>query len=617
VSEILGNFHFLRPYWLLLLLPSAVLGLLLWRQRGREASWSRVIAADLLPHLISGASVRRSRAGVPALLVAWSLACFAAAGPSWQQLPQPVMQRQDALVLVLDLSYSMLATDLEPSRQDRVRRKILDLLRERREGLTALIAYAGDAHIVAPLTDDNPTIANLLPALNPGMMPLAGSNPVEAVDRALELLDSAGVRRGRVLLVTDGITGRDAEQIAARFEGQARQLVVLGVGTEVGAPIALPGGGFLKDEGGEIVVPALDEAPLRDLVERTGGRYDRLRVDDSDLRRLLDGGALVDEEDTISLDRRADRWQDMGHWFVLPLLFIVLGSFRRGWLYCLAPLLALPAPEAAAFDWRDLWLRKDQQAQQALAAGDAETAAELFRDPRWRGTAAYSGDDYDLAAESFAADDSADGWYNRGNALAGQGRYDEAISAYEKSLEILPDQDDARQNIETLRELQEQQEQQQQQSQSSDSQQQSEQEQEQEQGDDGQQQQQNGDQQQQQDQQSGQPSSQQPSQNDPSQQPSQESQENDSESSQGQQEQDENPGSQGSEDQREEAGSDGMPQPEIDTSAMQEDIERDQAMRQWLRRVPDDPSGLLREKFRYESRLRQQQGKTRASDKIW
>jgi Ca-activated chloride channel family protein len=121
--------------------------------------------------------VRRSRRGVPLLFLAWCLAALAAAGPSWKQLPQPVMQKQDALVLVLDLSYSMLATDLEPSRQDRVRRKILDLLRERREGLTALIAYAGDAHIVAPLTDDNPTIANLLPALNPGMMPCPAPTP--------------------------------------------------------------------------------------------------------------------------------------------------------------------------------------------------------------------------------------------------------------------------------------------------------------------------------------------------------------------------------------------------------------------------------------------------------
>ncbi|MEM6773467.1 MAG: VWA domain-containing protein [Pseudomonadota bacterium] len=613
MNEIVANFHFLRPQWLLLLLPSVVLGLLLWRQRGREASWSKVISPELLPHLMSSESIRRSRAGVPVLIAAWCLTALAAAGPSWEQLPQPVMQKQDALVLVLDLSFSMLATDLQPSRQDRVRRKILDLLRERREGLTALIAYAGDAHIVAPLTDDNPTIANLLPALNPGMMPLPGSNPVEAIDLALELLDSAGVRRGRIMLVSDGLTERDAREIEGRMAGQGRRLVILGVGTEVGAPIALPGGGFLKDDQGEIVVPSLDDDSFENLARSVGGSYVRMSVDDSDLRRLLDDTLVLDEEDTISLDRRADRWQDMAHWLVLPLLLIALGSFRRGWLYTLPLLLVLPSEDSAAFEWRDLWLRKDQQGSRALAAGDSDTAASLFQDPRWRGTAAYSGEDYELAVQSFSSDESADGWYNRGNALAGAGNYAEAIAAYEKSLELLPDQEDAVRNIETLRKLQDQQ--QQQQPQQGDSDQQADP----EQNDQGQdQQQQDGNQQQQSQQQDQQQSDQQSNQNSDQQSDQQQNQQqNPQDSSSGEQDQDQEPESQGNEDQREDGDGEGMPQPEIDTSAMQEDIERDQAMRQWLRRVPDDPSGLLREKFRYESRQRQQQGKTRATEKIW
>lgn len=616
MTEAFASFHFLRPQWLLMLLPSVLLALLLWRQRGREGSWSRVIAPELLEQLISGESVRASRRGVPLLFLAWCLAAVAASGPSWQQLPQPVMQKQDALVLVLDLSLSMLATDLEPSRQDRVRRKILDLLRERREGLTALIAYAGDAHIVAPLTDDNPTIANLLPALNPDMMPLPGSNPAEAVERALALLDSAGVRRGRILLVTDGITAADGEAVQGLLAGEPHGLALLGVGTEVGAPIALPSGGFLKDRGGEIVVPALDETPLRHLASAAGGRYERLRVDDADLRRLLDDDLLIDEEDTISLDRKADRWQDMAHWFVLPLLFIALGSFRRGWLYLLPLILTLPAERSLAFEWNDLWLRKDQQAQRALAAGDAQQAAELFDDPAWRGTAAYRSNDFEAAADAFAAGNSADAWYNRGNALAAQGRYDEAIAAYEKSLELMPDTEDAQKNLETVRQLRDQQ--QQQQSQEGQSQQQDEQ----QDGEDQQQQQQNGgDQNQQnqdqQNQQQGQQSSSDSSPDPGDPQDQGEAQDQDQQEQRGREPQEQDQGSQGNEEQREQPGGQPMAPPDIDTSAMQEDIERDQAMQQWLRRVPDDPSGLLREKFRYESRKRQQQGKSRATDKIW
>ena len=162
------------------------------------------------------------------------------------------------------------------------------------------------------------------------MMPLPGSNPVEAVELALELLDSAGVRQGRLLLVTDGVRDADVTEISQRLEGQPRSLAVLGVGTEVGAPIALPGGGFLKDSNGEIVVPALDEAPLRSLARSSGGRYEAMTVDDSDLQQLLADTELSDEDNTISLDREADQWQDMAHWLILPLLLLALGSFRRG-----------------------------------------------------------------------------------------------------------------------------------------------------------------------------------------------------------------------------------------------------------------------------------------------
>jgi Ca-activated chloride channel family protein len=609
VSELIGNFHFLRPHWLMLLLPCLLLGLLLWRHRGREGNWSRVVAPELLPHLISSDAVARSRSGIPALIVAWCLASFAAAGPSWQQLPQPVLQKQDALVLIMDLSYSMLATDLQPSRQDRVRRKLLDLLRERREGLTALIAYAGDAHIVAPLTDDNPTIANLLPALTPDMMPLPGSNPVDAVERATALLDSAGVRNGRLLLVTDGISAADATAISALLSRESRQLAVLGVGTEVGAPIALPGGGFLKDDNGEIVVPALDETPLRRLVSESSGVYRRMSVDDSDLAALLAATTIPGQDDTISLDRQADRWQDMAHWFVLPLLLFALASFRRGLIYLLPLLLTtFAAPRSEAFEWQDLWLRADQQGLRALESGEPERAAELFKDPRWRGAAAYSGKDYATAADAFRGDESADGWYNRGNALAAQGELDQAIAAYERSLELKAEQPDAQKNIETLKQLQEQQQNQQQNQQGQDGS--PNQDQSQDQGGNQQQNQQQQDSQQQSGNQNQQSQNGSNDQNADSQNSDQQSQDQDASADADEQ------GSQGDSEQSEQQGQP-MALPQIDNSAMQEDLERDQAMQQWLRRVPDDPSGLLREKFRYESRQRQQQGKNRESKQIW
>jgi Ca-activated chloride channel family protein len=267
----------------------------------------------------------------------------------------------------------------------------------------------------------------------------------------------------------------------------------------------------------------------------------------------------------------------------------------------------LPAEQSRADTWDALWLRADQRGAQALQEGNAEAAMELFRDPAWRGTAAWEGGDYAAAAEAFSGLEDADGWYNRGNALAAQGRIDEALAAYRRSLELQPGAEDAQRNIETLEKLRDEQEQQQQQ----------------------QQQQQQGQQQQDQQDQDQQQNSQ--GQNQPQDNGSREPPSDDGE--QRDQQQDDQQADDGDADEErdgeqpgeQETGEQPQPlSPQIDNSAMQEALERDQALEQWLRRVPDDPSGLLREKFRYESRQRQLSGEqgageddARARNQIW
>lgn len=596
--ELLSQFHFLRPQWLWLLVPAVLCVWLLRSSAARDGDWARAIAPELLQHLITGQVLRRSRYGIFGLLLLWCLGAIATAGPSWEQLPRPVLQKQDALVVVMDLSYSMLANDLEPSRADRMRRKLLDLLQQREEGLSALIAYAGDAHVVAPLTDDHRTIANLLPALDPTMMPLPGSNPVDAVRQAIELLTSAGVRSGRLLLVTDGVSSDDGTTIAALLDGSSHRLAILGIGTSVGAPIPLPQGGFLKNATGSIVVPALEEEPLRSLASATGGSYRRMRVDDTDLTQLLAGTRSLLDDETIARDRETDEWQDMAHWFALPLLAVCLLSFRRGWIYGLALCALMPVEQARANVWDSLWLRDDQRAARALSEGRTDDAASLFDNPAWRGTAAWQAGDYEQALEAFSKGSGADDWFNRGNTLAAQGRLDEAIAAYEESLELQPDSEDAKRNLEVLRNLKEQQEQQEQE--------------EQQESQDGQSQQ-----------------DQEPSESDSAESEGSEgSPPEDGASDQENPDEQNPPEEQGNEQQdasADDANESGEQQdeqkqpltPSIDNSAMQESLERDQALEQWLRRVPDDPSGLLREKFRYESRQRQKQGETRENEQVW
>ncbi|QIB67762.1 VWA domain-containing protein [Kineobactrum salinum] len=600
----------MRPWWLACALPAIVLCALLWRQHRRGGGWSQVIEPELLPYLVE-AGDRPRRARLPLLLLGgWLLACLAAAGPSFQKLPQPLEQVQDALVLVLDLSYSMKSTDQAPSRLDRARQKLLDLLQQRREGQTALVAFAGDAHVVAPLTDDIPTIANLLPALNPDMMPLRGSDAAGAIAMAVELLHSAGVARGRILLLSDGVSRDQVRMIDRQLRGSGATLSVLAVGTKTGAPLPLPQGGFLRDSGGAIVIPGLEEAPLRDLAARGGGRYRRLQVDDADIDYLLAQPLLPAAGTTRELNAAADVWQDQGYWLILLLLPLALALFRRGWLLGLLPLLLLlETPPATAQDWQELWLTPDQRGMRALQRDDTARAAELFQDPAWAGTAAYRNGDYETAAGHFASEESADAdsWYNRGNALARAGQLDEAIAAYRQSLALEPGATDAAANLELVEQLKQQQQEQEQQSQGE--------------GEDGPQDQGSQDGNDEGQSQAGETDSpEQGSTGDESGEPPsapEDPSQTDSGAA-GEPTADEAQQSPAVSDQQtDNREQNTTPQDLTLPELSMEEAERDQAMELWLRRVPDDPSGLLREKFRYQSRQRQQQQPRSDNEPEW
>lgn len=620
--------HLMRPEWLWALVPALLLSVLLWHERSRRGNWRTVISPDLLPYLVGDNAGDKARNLLPLIILGWAVAVLAATGPSWQKIPQPIHQKQDALVILLDLSYSMKSTDLAPSRIDRARQKILDLLALRREGQTGLVAYAGDAHVVTPLTDDTDTIANLMPALNPDMMPVPGSALSNAVEEGIRLLRSAGIRRGRILLVTDGVSERELERAAALVREAGVQLSVMGVGSTTGAPIPLPRGGFLKDRDGAIVMPGLEDAALNRLANDTNGRYQRMQINNTDFDLLLRDSGLP-EEATIALDRSADTWDDQGYLLLPPLLLFVLCLFRRGWLVTVLPLLFLLPPErAVAFEWNDLWLTPDQQGQRALSAGNPERAAQLFEDPDWAGTAAYEAGEYEAAAEHFNGEtQDADDLYNKGNALARAGKLDEAMDAYRASLERKPDQQDALDNLALLEQLKQQQEQQQQdqgqQGEDSPQDQEQQQGQDQQQQGDSQGQSQDGEQQQGQEDQAEQDGQQQ--QGEQQQEQGQSSPQQDSDYEQQQAENGANEEQPGEEEQtadaaeQENPGEDTGQQAQAAMQAAQEsgDQERDQAMEQWLRRVPDDPSGLLREKFRYESERRAAQGEQRNDEQYW
>ena len=464
-------FHFQQPVWFLALLPLAVL---IWRVRGHgstDSAWRRVCDANLLPYLLINPTRGDSRLPLWLLAGGWLIAVIALADPVWEKMPQPVFRTEESRVVVLDLSRSMASPDLKPSRLERARYKVEDVLRRSEEGQVGLVVFAGDAFVVAPLTQDARTITELLKALEPGLMPVQGSRVDRGLRKAGELLTQAGAGRGEILLVTDGYEGSQAIDAARDLRRQGYTVSVLGVGTAEGAPLSDEGGGFVHDDKGAIVVPRLDVASLRALAAAGGGRYATITGNGADLNALLTPLTPRLDAKVEQTGLQTDAWRSRSPWLVVLLLPLAALAFRRGWLLgviLLVAATAAPPQPAMASTWDDLWTRRDQQAAQALAAGEHARAAELATDPQRRGTAQYRAGHYKEALEDFNQANGPDAAYNQGNALARLGRYQEAIAAYDQALAAQPHMEDAQHNkaaVEALLRQQEQQEQEKQQQQ--------------------------------------------------------------------------------------------------------------------------------------------------------
>ncbi len=444
---IITQFHWLRPLWLFALLPALFLSIFLWREKRKAYQWQQLIAPELLPFLLDGKTVQTKKFLIWVLLFAWIISCIAVAGPSWVKRPTPIEKNQNALVILLDLSYSMISEDVKPSRIARARLKIADVLRERKDGQTALVAYAGEAHTVTPISDDSATIISLLSSMHPNIMPLQGSNTEDAIARSIQLFQDAGATQGDILLVTDGVVPEAFDKIQSLLAGKKIQLSILGVGTTQPAPIPSPNGGFLRDNSGAIITTQLNSVELTQLTERLHGRYHEISNNNSDID-FLKPREHKDDADKPTLKRDFDQWVDNGHWFVFLLLPIALFCFRRGLLLSLLliPTLGLTPSPSYALGLDDAWLTKDQQAQRELNKGDAKKAAEQFTSPEWKASAQYRAGDYASAVESFAKIDTASGHYNRGNALAKSGKLEDAIKAYDEALKHDANLEDAKKN---------------------------------------------------------------------------------------------------------------------------------------------------------------------------
>jgi Ca-activated chloride channel family protein len=591
----LADFNFLRPDWLWAV-PLVIIGVvLLARRQLGPGSWQNVVDPALAPHVLSRSATRRADYRWWLLGLGGVIAVVALAGPAWQRIEQPVFRTDQALVVALDLSRSMDAQDVAPSRLMRARLKILDLLERRGAGQTALVVYSANAFTVTPLTNDTDTIASLVNSLSTDIMPSRGSYPIAAIEKGQQLLEQAGAVVGEVLLITDGSSSPAAARVARDLKDSGYTLSVLAVGTSEGAPIPQLGGGFVTDQSGNIAVPRLEARSLRALADAGGGRFSQLSTDNRDLDYLLSGeaGSRLASDESLA----TDRWREEGPWLVLLLLPLGAMAFRRGWVMVVLFFIVPAGNEALADTWDDLWQTRDQQARALLEEGVAGEAVELFENPEWKAVAQYRAQDYEASAQAFAERGDTRSLYNLGNAMARQGEFESAIDVYEQVLDIDPDDADAAYNRDLLKQIQEQQQEQQGEG---DQQESSDQQGEGEQSDEsGESDQESSDSSQQSDSES---------EGDSSQREGEEASQEDLEALQ---EELQRAAEEAAQNEQQMAQQQLTPE---ELEALRREQEQQQAMEQWLRRIPNDPGGLLRRKFRYQY---QKSGKDQDGNNTW
>lgn len=450
-----SQLHFIRPEFFLLLIPLAMYLLWLLVFRGLGAQQFHFLDRALADAIVTQPSHTPHRKGLTSLLIfAGSfIAIVALAGPSFTKLPQPVVQDNNALIILLDLSTSMNSTDIKPSRLLRAKQKVTDILNTADFTEIALIAYAADAYLVTPLTDDTNTIATHLPNLDSTIINQQGSRIDRALTKALDLFTQTRITQGLVIALTDDITLNAATEAALNnLRANNFLFSALAIASNNNTPIPKAEGGFVTDSNGTMVLTQFNPAAFNQATRLGGGQYRSVSVDRSDINALLSNPFLIQQ--TRETDQRSDEWLDLGGYLVWLLLPFMLLLFRKG-LWALLPCCILLTPnESYAFEWRDLFLNDNQRAYQAFQNQEYAEAAQTFSNKDWRASSAFKQGDFQTSLELWQGDTARD-FYNRGNAYAQLGDIPAAINAYQAALARDPQYEDAQYNLDVLQQLQE------------------------------------------------------------------------------------------------------------------------------------------------------------------
>ena len=428
----MADFTFLNPWFLLALLP--LNGLLMFFYKTKPSSG--LLAAHLTRQLARIVSPR----SIIWLAVFWNIAVLALAQPSFEKVPQPAFAAQKAKVIVFDLSASMRATDILPSRLQQAQFKALDLISAWHESQIGLVAFAGDAYSVAPMTSDANTLNRLITHLDPNQMPYPGSNAVRGVEQAIKMLNQSNMPNGEIILISDSLTSPQANLIAQDLKDTPWHLSSLMMGTTQGATVSDP-------QGNQTHV-STDDGPFTDLANQFGGKAVWYNAQNSDIKQLtgqawLDNTIKKQQKDHKETDKLA---VDNGYW-LLPLLLVSLAfAFRKGAIFSLL-LISLWQFPMIQDAHADVLKNDDQVAYQLYQQGHYQQAAEKFTTAKWQGLALYKAGDFAGAISHLQGLTDEASRYNLANAYIQTGQYQQAIELYNLILANNPQHKNAKKNL--------------------------------------------------------------------------------------------------------------------------------------------------------------------------
>lgn len=458
-----NEWHLAYPIWLwgLMMIPliwSAYL--LLYRPYHSSKQLERFIDPHLLPFLLVEGVEKKSSWWKVWLewSFVWGCLILALAGPRWGYREIEMISKDQALVILLDLSESMNATDVKPSRLVRAKQKIEDLLLSKGVKM-GLIAFAADPHMISPITDDKETIRHLLPSLSTDLVYVQGSRLSPALKMAAVMLEAEpGHNKAMVIISDGGFEDRTAIAEVKQLADKGMAIHAVGIGTEQGVVLQDHQGKIIKKNGGSII-SKLSRGPMEEISRLGGGYY--IEQNHSPYKDAMIVDALARKAEALEAGQTIRLWDEGFLWFLLPAVPFVLWWFRRGGLvFAAVALLSLCFPLEGGLR-QDYFMNSEELGKEALDEGKYESAADFFQDPYRKGVACYKAGNFAEAEKLFQYSSrpevACDAAYNLGNALAKQQKFKEAAAAYEKGLEKWPDHQKSKENLALMRRILEQQ----------------------------------------------------------------------------------------------------------------------------------------------------------------